>query len=113
MATVKLTLREKCPYSEFFRSVFSRIRTEYGEILHMSPYSIRMWKNTDQKKPEYGHFSRSVRVQLKSLLNILEAASWIDRLEFSNFNGQSIGGKMKIRLEKPALNNFKTYGWQK
>ena len=30
----KLTnsLREKCPYSELFWSVFSRIRTEYGEI---------------------------------------------------------------------------------
>ena len=26
------TLREKCPYSVFFRSAFSRIRTEYGEI---------------------------------------------------------------------------------
>ena len=25
-----LTLREKCPYLELFRSVFSRIRTEYG-----------------------------------------------------------------------------------
>ena len=24
-----------------------------------------------------------------------------------------IGGKMKIRLEKPALNNLKAYGWQK
>ena len=24
--------REKCPYSEFFWSVFSRIQTEYGEI---------------------------------------------------------------------------------
>ena len=34
---IKLTLREKCPNTEFFRyrffrSVFSRIRTEYGEI---------------------------------------------------------------------------------
>ena len=28
-----LPLREKCPYSQFFWSVFSRIRTEYGEIL--------------------------------------------------------------------------------
>ena len=27
------TLREKCPYSDFFWSVFSRIRTEYGEGL--------------------------------------------------------------------------------
>ena len=26
------TLREKCPYSEFFWSLFSRIWTEYGEI---------------------------------------------------------------------------------
>ena len=26
-------LREKCPYSELFWSVFSRIRAEYGETL--------------------------------------------------------------------------------
>ena len=35
------------------------------------------------------------------------------RLEQSDFNGQSIGRKMEIRLEKPAINNFETYGWQK
>ena len=34
----------------FFWSVFSRIRTEYGEILRISPYSVRMWENKDQKK---------------------------------------------------------------
>ena len=34
----------------FFWSVFSRIRTEYGEILRTSPYSARTWENTDQKK---------------------------------------------------------------
>ena len=33
------SLREKCPYSEFFWSVVSRIRTKY---------SVRMPKNTDQ-----------------------------------------------------------------
>ena len=32
-----------------FWSVFSRIRTEYGEILRTSPYSVRMRENTDQK----------------------------------------------------------------
>ena len=32
-----LTLREKCPYSEFFCSVFSRIRTAYGD----TPYLLR------------------------------------------------------------------------
>ena len=30
---LKLSLREKCSYSELFWSVVSRIRTEYGEIL--------------------------------------------------------------------------------
>ena len=31
-------------------SVFSCIRTEYGEILRISPYSARKRENTDQKK---------------------------------------------------------------
>ena len=39
----------------YFWSVFSRIRTEYGEIL-------RIWKNTDQKNSEQSHFSRSVAI---------------------------------------------------
>ena len=34
----------------YFWSVFSCIRTEYGEILRISPYSVRMWENTDQEK---------------------------------------------------------------
>ena len=34
------TLREKCPYSEFFWSVFSGIWTEYGEIQGISPYLV-------------------------------------------------------------------------
>ena len=34
----------------YFWSAFSRIRTEYGEILRISPYSVRMRENTDQKK---------------------------------------------------------------
>ena len=43
------SLREKCPYSEFFWPVFSRIRTEYGELLCISLYSVRMREDTDQK----------------------------------------------------------------
>ena len=50
----------KCPYSEFFWFVFSRIWTE---ILRFSPYSVRMRENTDQKNSEYGHFSHSVHFQ--------------------------------------------------
>ena len=59
----KITLREKCPYSEFSWSVFSNIQTEYGKklrILRISPYSVRLRENTDQKNSEYGHFSWSV-----------------------------------------------------
>ena len=52
-------LRKKCPYSELLWSAFSRIRTECGEILRISPYSVRMRENADQNNSEYGHFLRS------------------------------------------------------
>ena len=54
------TLGEKFPYSELFWSAFSHIRTEYGVILHISPYSVQMRENTDQNNSEYGHFLPSV-----------------------------------------------------
>ena len=54
-----LTLRERSPGSELFWSAFSRIRTEYGEIL-LSIYS----PNVDQNNSEYGHFLRSVSSNL-------------------------------------------------
>ena len=57
--TLNKTLREKCRYSGLFWSAFSRIWTDYGEILRMSPYSIRMRENEDQNNSEYGHFLRS------------------------------------------------------
>ena len=56
----QITLREKCPHSGFFWSVFSCLRTEYGEMRSISPYSVRIRENTDQKNSEYGHFPRSV-----------------------------------------------------
>ena len=34
---LKRPLREKCPYSEFFWPVFSRIPAEYGEVILISP----------------------------------------------------------------------------
>ena len=52
-------LSKKCLYSGLFWSVFSRIRTEYGEIRSISPYSVRIRENKDQNNSEYGHFSRS------------------------------------------------------
>ena len=56
-----LTLRKKCPYSELFCSLFSRIRTEYGEIRSISPYLVPMREITDQNNSKYEHFSRSVK----------------------------------------------------
>ena len=50
------SLREKCSYSELFWSVFSRIRTKYGEIQNISSYLVRMRENTDQNNSEYEHF---------------------------------------------------------
>ena len=44
------TLCEKYPNMEFFLVVYFCIRTEYGEILRISPYSVRMRENNDQKK---------------------------------------------------------------
>ena len=60
MSHEHITLCEKSPYSEFFWFVFSCNWTEYGEIRSISLYSVQMRGNTDQKKSEYGHFSRSV-----------------------------------------------------
>ena len=37
----------------------------------------------------------------------------LDKYRIGGKMDSRIGGKMKIRLEKPALNNFKADGWQK
>ena len=55
-----MTLRKNYPYSEFFWSAFFRIRTEYGEIRSISPYSVQMRENADHNNSKYGHFSHSM-----------------------------------------------------
>ena len=52
-------LRKKCPYSELLWSVLSCIRTEYGEIQIISPYSVRMRENAEQNNSKYEYFLRS------------------------------------------------------
>ena len=52
-----VALRKKCPYSELFWSVLSRIQTEYGGI---SLYLVWMGENTDQSNSDYGLFLRSL-----------------------------------------------------
>ena len=65
LSIVFSTLREKCPYSEIFWSVFAHIRTEYREIFRIAPYSVRMRENTDQKNSKYGHFSPIFKALMK------------------------------------------------
>ena len=57
-----LALHKKWPYSELSWSLFSLIRSKYGEILRISPYSVRLRENKDQNNSKYGHFLRSVAV---------------------------------------------------
>ena len=54
-----LSLCKKCLHWELFRSAFSRIWSEYGEIATIFPYSVRMRENADQNNSKYGHFLRS------------------------------------------------------
>ena len=56
------TLRKKCPYSDLFWFVFYRIRTEYGEILPISPYLVQKREYKDHNNSEYGHILRSVNI---------------------------------------------------
>ena len=55
-ALTRWSLRKKCPYSELFSSVLSRIRTEYGKIWS---FSVWMRENTYQNNSQYGYFWRS------------------------------------------------------
>ena len=64
----ELSLRKKCPYSELIWSASSSIWAEYGEILRISPNSVRMRENADQNNSECGLFSRSVYQTSKSEL---------------------------------------------
>ena len=66
-------LREKCPYSEFFCSIFSHIWTEYEKTRSISPYSVQIQENMDQENSQYGHFLRSDMVFSKTFNGVLNS----------------------------------------
>ena len=73
------TLRKNCPYSELFWCIFSCIWTEYGEIRSISPYSVHMWEDTDQKISEYECAFHFVEIQSTFCLylqNGLQFLNW-------------------------------------
>ena len=41
---------------DFSGPFFSRSQTEFGVMLRISPYSVRMRENTDQVNSKYGQF---------------------------------------------------------
>ena len=71
-----------------FWSVFSCIQTEYGEILRISPYSVRMRENTDQKKLRiWTHFTQCTRFLKKvNLAEDCHSASIFFRTLFWQFD---------------------------
>ena len=59
----------------FFWSAFSGIRTEYGEIQSIPPYSVRMRENTDRKNSVFGYFSGRVLICSKSTMETLSVVN--------------------------------------
>ena len=55
-------MRKKCLYSELFWSVFSRIRTDYGEKRSIPSSSVQLRENMGQNNSQYGYFLRSVNL---------------------------------------------------
>ena len=47
----KFRLHKKCPYDELSWSLFSHIRTEYGDLQSTSPYSLQMQEIRTRKTP--------------------------------------------------------------
>ena len=91
-------MRKKRPYSELFWPVFFRIRTEYGEIIRISPYLVQMREKMDQNSSEYGHLSPSFFNQILRILLILFkfisffilGSSLIDFLSFAHGHSTKI-----------------------
>ena len=57
------TLREKCLYSEFFWSIFSYIRTEYGEIF--SPNLEKYWPEKLGKRSVQKNKDKSFKFKIQ------------------------------------------------
>ena len=54
-------MRKNSPNAEFFWSVCSGNRTEYGDL---PSKSVQIRENTDQKNSVFGHFSQSELISL-------------------------------------------------
>ena len=65
----------------FFWSVFSHTRTEYGEIRSISPHSIRIRENTQQKKLRiWTHFTQWITFEIYFLMR------FFSKMNYNNFS---------------------------
>ena len=83
-----ITLHKKCSYSELF-GVFS-------------PYSVKMWKNTDQNNSEYRHFSRSGKTETKLISKahqrIFSVDIWL-KTKFEAFYRISLNVRVRLSFQ--------------
>ena len=83
-----ITLHKKSPYSELF-----------GVI---SPYSVRMRKNTDQNNSEYGHFSRSDKIETKLISKAHQRIFSVDiclKTKFGPFYRISLNVRVRLSFQ--------------
>ena len=78
---LKNTLQENCSYSEFFWYVFSHIRTEYGEIRCISPYSAECRKIRTRKTLNVDTFQGVIKIYV----DFKAAAPSAHKLNLKNF----------------------------
>ena len=63
-----------------FWSAFSCIRTEYGDLLRKSSYSVQIQENTDQKNYAFGHFTQRELFQIFRALLMLYVTKYFQGL---------------------------------
>ena len=97
----------------FLWSVFSRIRTIYGEILRISLYSVRMRENTDQEKLciwtlfkqwQYCFYQREKSFPLAGMKNLLKKRFLQEKLP-------GISDKQKSGFSVARKNSFYQEQW--
>ena len=71
MLLVPSSLRMKSDNSELFWSAFSRIRTEYGGIRSISPYSVRMLKMRTRTTPNTDTFHAVTCPEISKEIRVL------------------------------------------
>ena len=111
---VTVTLAWKSPYSEFFWSVFSHIRNEYGDLLRKSLYSVQMRENTDQKNPDTATFHAVIVILVNFTMQKVARFMWFVvilkmKAEIKNvMNTSSIYQKLSSLLRENFPDFFST-----